>query len=956
MTIRVRLKLNRQARSELTSALYIASQAPAELFAICAAINLDPSGRVFAVAGGFLVVLAEPIAGGVAGTVRLKELCPGLYLAADGELVPALLADEAAGMVRDRGLIFLPDGRVLEFDRTAAIELSELIDARPRSRRVWSPMPAPEGPAERLVQIGLELPEPDPESIYREIRNEMNRPRPQSGPEQADRGPGRGTANLPDASQEQDQNREHDDDTAGRAVRGSQGSAGGSPGGLMHGAGAIGSAFLGIFSPMGRAISAMREKIQWDWVDHSALLSKLVREFREGDPAQALKRAIPIGRPPAEGQAPLIPARMTGLPWMKAIYNLSDLLRRPGRGEPIPVLVARDQVIRQLMEEYRKAAEQALKNGDFRRAAYIYGVLLQDDRTAANALLRAGLHRDAAIIFLNKLKDKSAAARAFEAGGEFDRALELYRLLGEHEPAGDLLRRIGEEEAAVAEYVLAAEMLSSKWANHLNAGRLLLEKARRVDLATEQFQTGWSERPARNSIQCGVALALLHADKGDIDGFRRLLDEADAMFDAPGYPFDGHFYNQFVRIAEVPTLEAIALEVRDRALLATARALARGLESRQTAGAMVSKWLGKSELWPAALVSDAEFAVAAAAPPPRRQLSLARKRTETHCLQVGRGAVTAVCQALVSGEILLGFEQGLICVLDPEREQVTELPKAYGTVVALSVDPQGRAIAALVEHHGGVMLCFYTKRPDGSYLSRVGISITAGAQSWLTPILEKGAERLVGVCEDVWLNVFDVASGLPRQHLRIADLEGKLPTAGFLLDPGPGNARSASALTVLTHDQAEWVLVEPMDESFNSSGCKWLPLQTGAHSLRCAPLSWRHSPPSLALVGVDREGAVRAAEFYLERHMPQLIGSRVASTDAGYVGAAHAGSNTVVAASPAGVDWLSVRGDRFRLAHKAEIGLPTAVAVFATHRRDALVVCSRGLVMRIAPPRRGAAP
>ena len=62
----------------------------------------------------------------------------------------------------------------------------------------------------------------------------------------------------------------------------------------MQSAGALGSAFLGIFSPVGRAISAMREKIQWEWVDHSALLKKLVREFREGDTAQALRRAIPI--------------------------------------------------------------------------------------------------------------------------------------------------------------------------------------------------------------------------------------------------------------------------------------------------------------------------------------------------------------------------------------------------------------------------------------------------------------------------------------------------------------------------------------------------------------------------------------------------------------------------------------------------------------------------------------
>jgi len=161
-------------------------------------------------------------------------------------------------------------------------------------------------------------------------------------------------------------------------------------------------------------------------------------------------------------------------------------------------------------------------------------------------------------------------------------------------------------------------------------------------------------------------------------------------------------------------------------------------------------------------------------------------------------------------------------------------------------------------------------------------------------------------------------------------------------------------VTVVTHDQAEWVLLEPTDNWFSPSGCKWLPGRTGAFSLRCAPLSWRHSPPSLALAGVDREGAVRAAEFYTDGHSLQLVGSRVASTNVGYVAAAHAGSNLVVAVSSMGVDWLSVRGDRFRLAHKVELGIPTAVAVFATHSRDALVVCSRGLVMRVVPPRRGA--
>ena len=61
----------------------------------------------------------------------------------------------------------------------------------------------------------------------------------------------------------------------------------------------------------------------------------------------------------------------------------------------------------------------------------------------------------------SKLNDRSAAAQAFEAAGEFDRALELYRGSASHERAGDLLRRIGEEDAAVAEYLLAANELAN---------------------------------------------------------------------------------------------------------------------------------------------------------------------------------------------------------------------------------------------------------------------------------------------------------------------------------------------------------------------------------------------------------------------------------------------------------------------------------------------------------------
>ncbi len=550
----------------------------------------------------------------------------------------------------------------------------------------------------------------------------------------------------------------------------------------------------------------------------------------------------------------------------------------------IPVRMARDDVIRELMEEYRKAAQEAVRQGDFRRAAYIYGILLQDDRMAASSLERAGLHHDAAIIYANKLNDRAAAAQAFEAAGEFDRALQLYKGLGQHERAGDLLRRIGEEEAAVAEYVMAANELVGGAANYHLAGRLLLVKARRRDLAIEQFESGWQRRPALNSTQCGLELARLHAGSGSIDAFRGLLEQADAMFDTPGFPFDGFFYNEMVRLADDPALESIAEEVRDRALQATARSFLRGLENRRTSSGMVSKLLGPSKLWSSALVSDADFAVSAALERRRPESLPKHKGPSGHSLQVGRGSVTAACQASVSGEIFLGFENGLVCVFQPEREQVIEVPTFHGTVIALAVDPQAQTLAALYESPRGLKLCCFWRRPDGSFRSRPEITLGSADRHWLTPILVLGADRLVGVSAGTSLFVFDAASGLPRQRLRIADEESDPPAAGLLLGGGPGSTRSANPLTVLTHDRAHWVVLDPSDDQLSATGCRWLPPETGPHSLRSVPISSRYALPLLELAGVDRTGGLHAAEFHVDLKSVRLIASRVTTTEGGYLG------------------------------------------------------------------------
>ena len=137
-----------------------------------------------------------------------------------------------------------------------------------------------------------------------------------------------------------------------------------------------------MLSQAGQSIAGLKEKAQWDWVDHSALLRKLVREFREGDPERALRRAIPITAPGDRTQS----GRPNQLPWSRAIYSLGELLKRQGRGEATPVLPAEPGLVQLLTREYHRAAKRAIDQGDFRRAAYIYGVLLREDRLAAAAL------------------------------------------------------------------------------------------------------------------------------------------------------------------------------------------------------------------------------------------------------------------------------------------------------------------------------------------------------------------------------------------------------------------------------------------------------------------------------------------------------------------------------------------------------------------------------------------
>ena len=162
--------------------------------------------------------------------------------------------------------------------------------------------------------------------------------------------------------------------------------------------------------------------------------------------------------------------------------------------------------------------------------------------------------------------------------------------------------------------------------------------------------------------------------------------------------------------------------------------------------------------------------------------------------------------------------------------------------------------------------------PDGSYRSRLKVELAAPARNWLTPILTMGGERLLGVSDGDGLLVLDTASGLHRGRLRLLDAQAGSHAAGVLLAAGPRSKAAAGHVTVLTHEDADWVVLDPADDRFCQTGCTWRPAEIGPHSLRSVPLSWRVAPPLLEMVGVDRGGAVHAAEFHVDQCSVQLSG------------------------------------------------------------------------------------
>ena len=174
--------------------------------------------------------------------------------------------------MRDWGLVFLPDGRVLLFDLHCPIEMSQLLELEPRTSCPWSSLPEPRRLAERIEQIVLELKELPPEESTAESKTSCAGNRRTGTPVEDD-----AAADPGDIDRGADTDRP---DKSGD-VNSPSSRPGAGPGSTGEG---WGQTIRGWFRATERNLSKWKEKAEWDLLDQSALLRKLVREFREGDP------------------------------------------------------------------------------------------------------------------------------------------------------------------------------------------------------------------------------------------------------------------------------------------------------------------------------------------------------------------------------------------------------------------------------------------------------------------------------------------------------------------------------------------------------------------------------------------------------------------------------------------------------------------------------------------------
>lgn len=233
-----------------------------------------------------------------------------------------------------------------------------------------------------------------------------------------------------------------------------------------------------------------------DWAekllrDRSRELNRLM-DMLQNSPDEGLEYAIPIGGGEPTNEVARPSSRLAR---RSAEFNLG---RMSGRGVADYWDIPPDEQFK-LIKRYRELAEREVRLGRHKRAAYIYGELLNDLHTAASTLVNGGHYREAAVLYRDRLHRPLDAARCLEQGGLLHDAIVLYKDLKHYEKVGDLHLRLEESDLAETAYRSHIDDCLTR-SDYLTAATALELKLHNPEEALELVQRNWTN--AKQKREC----------------------------------------------------------------------------------------------------------------------------------------------------------------------------------------------------------------------------------------------------------------------------------------------------------------------------------------------------------------------------------------------------------------------------------------------------------------------
>lgn len=390
-----------------------------------------------------------------------------LFIPVDGELSPAVSEQELQSLLIWDYQVFHPAIGFIGFERSDRIALADLLQYTSPNAIDWGCAHAGQSPWIPLHQIRIQQLEAD--EVFQSIKESIsNRP----------------LEEIPKANKK-DHPRWLNNPVSEALLKGAYFLVSKLSSILPDGSKADlsregGNGKPGLFS---KIINWMAEKIEDLEKQRDSELKRLSDMF-EKDTDEALQYAIPLSSPYLNRGEAAPSARLSRRPLQ---FNLGRL----GGGYAVDGWNL-DNYYNDLRSKYVKAAQKAIEQKDFKKAAYVYAHLL-GDYSAAATTLRQGKHfREAAVLYKEHLNNLQMAATCLEEGGLYVEAIELYTSLDQHEKAGDLYMKLDQKGPALKCYENCVEQAAVN-KDYLEESRIIANKIGDRPRAKKVLLNGWQD-------------------------------------------------------------------------------------------------------------------------------------------------------------------------------------------------------------------------------------------------------------------------------------------------------------------------------------------------------------------------------------------------------------------------------------------------------------------------------